>query len=267
MPFKFAPNISWLFPELPFKERAIAAARAGFEAVEFGFPTRADTDLACREYGLAVALFNQDVPVWKAGERGYLVDPARRTEFRLKLDDALQVAQRLNAQKIMLPSGEALPGIPRETQRACMVDNLRYAAPLGAAAGVLFTIELLNNIDNPGYFLVDSREALEIVREVDHPSVKFQLDTYHIQLMEGGQGQSHLESLMRYEMPWIGHIQFADYPGRHEPGTGTLNFQRLSAIAEEAGYRGYIGLEYKPLAPGAAALAWAGNFYGDNPPG
>jgi hydroxypyruvate isomerase len=250
----YAPNISWLFPELPFEQRPHAVAGLGFRALEFGFLHHAHVPTlkaACQELGLKVVLFNLDVPVWDETNRGYLVDPSRRDEFKARLDDALDAVEQLGAQKVMLPVGVELPGLPREAQRECMVENLRYAAPLAEQVGALFTIEMLNPVDNPGYFLTSTGEGLSIVREVDHPRIKFQYDTYHIQLLEGNLTQTlvdHVDS--------IGHIQFADVPGRHEPGTGEVNFAHLAAAAEEAGYRGYIGLEYIPLAKGAAALAW-----------
>lgn len=251
----FAPNISWLFPELPFDKRAQAAADAGFTAIEFGFPSHADLnalEAARKNLGLTIVLFNQDVPVWDRQNRGYLVDPARSDEFKRRLDEALEIARRLEVLKIMLPAGVEVPELSRLQMRDCMVENLRYAAPLASQAGVLLTIEVLNPIDNPGYFLTSSQEAIETVRLINHPNVRFQFDTYHMQMMEGNLAQT-----LRENMPWIGHIQFADYPGRHEPGTGELDFKLLASIIEGAGYHGYIGLEYIPLAPGAAALAWA----------
>ena len=250
----YAPNVSWLFPELPFALRPKAVADLGYEAIEFGFPSHADLDAldACRqEYGLRIVLFNQDVPVWDAANRGYLVDPKRRAEFERTLDQALRIARRLRVDKIMLPAGVELFEMERGAQTECMLENLRSAAPQAAQAGVLLTIEVLNPDDNPGYFLTSSAEAVDIVRQVNHPNVRFQMDTYHLQHMEG-----HLLETLRMDFEWIGHLQFADEPGRHEPGTGAINFAALVAAAETLGYDGYIGLEYIPLALGAGALAW-----------
>jgi len=250
----FAPNISWLFPELSFSERPAEVAGLGFNSIEFGFPSHADLpalQAACDDLGMQIVLFNQDVPVWNRENRGYLVDPQRKDEFQRKLEESLEIARRLRVLKIMLPSGVEVPGLPRQAQRACMLENLMWAAPLAAQAGVLFTIEVLNPVDNPGYFLTSGREALEIVKELDHPNVRFQFDTYHLQMMEQG-----LVQILSEESQWIGHIQFADFPGRHEPGTGQIDFDRLMAIIQSSAYSGYIGLEYKPFAPGAAALDW-----------
>lgn len=250
----FAPNISWLFPELPFHERPAVVARSGFQAIEFGFPSHADLDAlenAVMEYGLQIVLFNQDVPVWDRGNRGYLVDPTRKDEFRRTLDEALQIASRLSVLKIMLPAGVELPDLTRRDQRDCMIANLQYAAPLAADARVLLTIEALNPVDNPGIFLTSSREGVEVVKMVNHPCVRFQFDTYHIQMIEGDVAQKITEN-----SEWIGHIQFADYPGRHEPGTGGIDFDEVISAIESTGYQNFIGLEYIPFAAGAQALEW-----------
>jgi hydroxypyruvate isomerase len=250
----FAPNISWLFPELSFRERPAEVARLGFTAIEFGFPSHADLhalQAARDELGMQIVLFNQDVPAWDRENRGYLVDPKRRGEFQRKLEESLEIARRLNVLKVMLPSGVEVPELARQAQRLCMLENLNWAAPLAAQAGVLFTLEVLNPVDNPGYFLTSGHEALEIVKALDHPNVRFQFDTYHLQMMEHS-----LVQILAEESRWIGHIQFADYPGRHEPGTGGIDFNLLMTKIQSSSYSGYIGLEYKPFAPGAAALDW-----------
>jgi len=250
----YAPNISWLFPELPFRKKLSEVARLHFAAIEFGFPSHADLgalEEAVVEYGLKIVLFNQDVPVWDRANRGYLVDPARRDEFRHTLDEALQIARRLSVKKIMLPVGVELEEMPRQRQRDCMLENLQYAASLAADAGVVLTIEALNPDDNPGYFLTTSLEGVEIVKTVNHPHVRFQFDTYHIQRVEGGVVQRLVES-----SDWIGHVQFADYPGRHEPGTGEIDFASILSALEAKGLPQYIGLEYMPLAEGAETLNW-----------
>ena len=250
----YAPNISWLFPELPFALRPRAVADAGFEALEFGFPSHADLDAldACRRQdGIQIVLFNQDVPVWDTANRGYLADMKRRDEFERTLDQALEIALRLGVAKVMLPAGVELADTSRQAQCECVLANLRVAALQAAEAGVLLTIEVLNPSDNPGYFLTSWREAVDIVRQVDHPNVRLQMDTYQLQRLEG-----RLVEKVREDIGWIGHIQFADDPGRHEPGTGAIDFLELDAVIEAAGYEGYIGLEYVPQAEGAKSLAW-----------
>jgi hydroxypyruvate isomerase len=252
----FAPNISWLFPELPFADRPRAVAQAGFRGLEFGFQGQADLQAirsAQDEYGLEVVLFNQDVAPWDEAHRGYLADPALRGKFWRSFESALGAAEKLGAMKLMLPVGVESPTLSRDAQLDCIVENLREAAPPAARANVILTIEILNPQDYPGYFLRSSREALDIVRRVDHPSVKLQLDTYHFQILEG-----HVSETLAENIGLIVHIQFGDVPDRCEPGTGTgdLDFARLIEVAERGGYSGYVGLEYIPRSPGVEALAW-----------
>jgi hydroxypyruvate isomerase len=250
----FAPNISWLFAEMPFSRRPQAAAEMGFRAIEFGFPSQADLEAlkaARLDLGLEIILFNQDVPVWNAANRGYLVDARRREEFRREFDRALEIAGSLEVSKVMLPAGVRLEDESPQAQRQCMIDNLAWAAPQAAQAGVQLTIEVLNSHDNPGYYLTTSREALKVIRQVGHPALGFQFDSYHLQFMEGD-----LEGVVGAASGNLAHVQFADWPGRHEPGTGQINFEHLQQALLDSGYQGYIGLEYIPLAPGAEALRW-----------
>lgn len=250
----FAPNISWLFPELPFADRLPAVLELGFTGIEFGFPSHADLDAlrsAHRDGSLEIVLFNQDVPVWDEHNRGYLVDPSRRDEFKLELERSLSLAQELDAAKVMLPVGVRLPDLDRQLQRTCLLENLRYAVPMAQSINVLLTIEMLNPIDNPGYFLTSTTEGIELVKLINHPALRFQFDTYHVQRMEG-----NLTETLSTNMEWIGHIQFADWPGRHEPGSGVIPFDKLFDTIHRSGYHDWIGLEYVPKAIGAASLEW-----------
>ena len=250
----YAPNINWLLADLPSGERPRAVAQAGFEAIEFGFPSTVDLeaiDEARKAYGLEVVLFNQEVPLWDRQNRGYLSDAKRRDEFQRTLDEALTLAGRLQAKKIMLPAGVELPGIDRRVQRDWVIENLQAAAPLAAQAGVLLTIEVLNPADNPGYWLTSSHEAVDIVRHVDHPHVRVQFDTYHLHLVEG----EVPETFRRYAA-WLGHVQFGDAPGRVRPRTGEVDFSAVLQVLRTAGYEGFIGLEYIPADGGPEELDW-----------
>jgi hydroxypyruvate isomerase len=250
----YAPNVSWLFPELPFALRPKAAADLGFGAIEFGFPSQADLQAlasARQDLGLEIVLFNQDVPVWEAGNRGYLVDPQRRAEFDRTLDQALEIVRRLGVRKVMLPAGVVLPELARRVQHDCMVENLRRAAPQAKDAHTLLTIEVLNDTDNPRYYLTSPEEAFQVVDEVNHSHLRAQIDSYHMAVL--GHDPA---SIVRQGGTRVGHIQFADYPGRHEPGSGKIDFAAIERAADEIGYPGPIGLEFVPHAKGAAALAW-----------
>jgi hydroxypyruvate isomerase len=250
----FAPNIGFLFPEIPFGERPRLVVKAGFDALEFGFYGQADlpaVEAACKEFLLQVVLINMDMPDWDEQNRGYLADPNLKDVFRNRLDEALNVVDRMKAHKLMLPVGAVLADMEHEEQINCIVDNLCYAAPLAADAGVLLTIEAMNPWDMVGYFLTSSGDGLEIVGRVNHPHVKFQFDTYHLQRLEGNLIQTLTDNI-----ELIGHIQFGDVPSRSEPGTGELNFSNITTAVEKAGYEGYIGLEYLPASVGTAAVDW-----------
>lgn len=250
----YAPNVSWVFPELPFSGRVRAVAKEGFVAVEFNFPSHADIpalEALQREVGLSVTLFNLDVPDWGDACRGYLADPSWRAELDRKVDQALELAGRLACRRVMIPVGNRAPGMSREAQRDQIIENLRRVAPVAEQQGVALTIEALNQTDNPGYYLSSSRQAFEILRAVDHPNVGFQYDFYHMQLLEG-----NLINTLTANIDQIAHFQVADVPGRHEPGTGEINFVPVLQAVAATGYDGSVGLEYRPLAGSRAALAW-----------
>ncbi len=250
----YAPNINWLFRELPFSERPGAVAKARFDALELGFlsPEKVSPLLNAQDaFGLQIVLFNQDVPGFNESNRGYMADPALRDTFKHKLDEALNFAQQLNVHKVMLCAGAVVPGMPQQIQRDCIIENLSYAGPLADDAGVLLTTEMLNPIDFPGYFINSTVEAFKIIKAVDHPAVRFQFDTYHIQVSEG-----NLITKLEQNKEWIGHIQFGDVPGRLAPGTGEINFSNLHQVLERFGYTSYIGLEFKSDLPGDEALNW-----------
>jgi hydroxypyruvate isomerase len=247
---KLSPNLSWLFADRPFAERIDAAAEAGFTAFEFGFYGGADLEAVQKavEGGMQVALFNMDIPDWRNGVRGYLAHPNMQTHFRRALDDGLVLAQRIKAKAMMIPTGVRDLELPLEEQIECAVDNLALAAPLAEEADVMLTIEALYPGDVPDYFLDSSHLGIEIVRQVNHPNVKFQFDTYHLQMLEG----DLIESL-RKGLDWIGHIQLGDAPGRVTPGGGEIDIIGFVEAAMEAGYDGFFGLEYHP---GQDPLGW-----------
>ncbi|MCX6071535.1 MAG: TIM barrel protein [Chloroflexi bacterium] len=229
-------------------------AEAGFEAIEIGFYGQLDLDelkTAKEKLGLQLVLLNMDVPGWGPGNRGYMADPSGREIFSVALAKALRTAEALHAKKMMLPIGASIPGISPEVQTACIVENLVHAARQAEQTDILLTIEPLSPAFASDYFLTSSAQALDIVHSVNHPLVKFQFDTFHLQITEG-----NLIHTLRENMDAIGHIQFADAPGRTEPGQGELNFQNIARAADEAGYRSYIGLEYVPVSRGAATFDW-----------
>lgn len=254
MPLRFAPNLSMLYTEVAFLERFVRAQAAGFRIVEFLFPyefgwqaikSRLD------DLGLEVALFNINPGDLAKGERGAASHPARRDFFQRTMEEALEYAIRLGCPRIHTMVGNCLVGLEPAVQLACAVENLAWAAPLAAAAGVTLTIEPLNSMDMPDYLIHTTTAGMQLVTAVNHPNVKLQFDFYHTQMEEGN--LIHKATTL---LPHIGHIQISDVPGRHQPGTGEINYPAIFAALERLGYAGPIGLEYRPAGETDASLAW-----------
>lgn len=255
---KFSANLSMLFQELPFLERFGAAARLGFKAVEFMFPydyALAELQQTLTAHRLKLVLINLPAGNFAAGERGMAVDPARHAEFRAGVGRAIDYARGLDVPQVNCLVGKVLNGVPLAEQRQALVENLRFAARAFAAAGIRLLVEHLNSRDVPGFTLDTTAKVLELLAEVDHPNAYLQYDIYHAQRMEG-----ELTGILKNNLARIAHIQVADNPGRHQPGTGEINYRWLLAEIQASGYPGYIGLEYVPTPDSAASLAWVGEF-------
>jgi hydroxypyruvate isomerase len=251
---RYAANLTMLFNEVPFLERFERAALAGFRAVEFLFAHNQDQDgvaMALQRHGLDLVLFDPEGGDFPAGDRGYLCDPGRRDHLIRTVEDAIATARRLRCRRLNVLAGNRPPGVSDAELRRTVVENLKRAAPLAAEAGITLLIEALNTWESPRYFLDGSRLGLEIVQEVGAPNVRFQYDAYHLQRMEG-----QLIDGLTQNLAWIGHVQIADVPGRHEPGTGEVNYANVLAALERAGYDGYVGLEYRPSSQTEESLRW-----------
>jgi hydroxypyruvate isomerase len=255
---RFAANLTMMYNEVPFLDRFAAAARDGFEAVEYLFPyehTPEDIVTRLRENGLVQALFNLPPGNWAQGERGMACHPGREAEFAATVQTALPYALATGCRKLHAMAGLIPAGVTPQAAHATYVANLRAAARTLAPHGISLLIEPINTRDMPGYFLNFQQQAHDIAAEVGEANLKVQMDFYHCQIMEGDLMRS-IERLM----PWIGHIQIADNPGRHEPGTGEVNFPRLLAHVDALGYQGHVGCEYLPATDTTTGLGWAREY-------
>jgi hydroxypyruvate isomerase len=251
---RYAANLTMLFNDAPFAERFERAATAGFRAVEFLFAHNVEQDAVEQElarHGLELVLFDPEGGDFPAGDRGYLCDPARGDHLAKTIDDAITTARRFGCRRLNVLAGNRAEGVTDAEMRRTVVENLRRAAPKARAAGITLMVEALNTWESPRYFLDHSRLGLDIVREVGEPNVRFQYDCYHMQRMEG-----QLIETLTGNLDWIGHVQIADVPGRHEPGTGEINYANVLGALEAAGYDGYVGLEYRPSGKTEDSLAW-----------
>ena len=251
---KFSANLSMLFTEHDFLDRFDAAARAGFKAVEYIAPyDHAPEVVAARlkKNGLEQALFNLPPGDWGKGERGIAVLPDRVEEFRRGVDTAIAYAEALGCGQVNCLAGIAPNGANASTLRETFVKNLRYAAEKLEKSGIRLLIEPINTLDIPGFFLNTSSQGLAIIEEVGSANLFLQYDIYHMQIMEGDLARTIERNLGR-----IAHIQLADNPGRHEPGTGEINYPFLYEHLDRIGYAGWVGAEYKPKAGTEAGLGW-----------
>lgn len=251
---QFAANLTMLFTELPFLDRFERAAKAGFSAVEFLFPyawPAAEIKARLEAHGLKLVLHNLPAGDWDAGERGIACHPERVDEFRAGVARAVDYATALGVPQLNCLAGKVLPGLDNVTLRCTLVANLRHAAAELKRAGLKLLIEPINTFDIPGFYLSRTDQALAILDEVGADNAFLQYDLYHAQRMEG-----ELAATLQKHLARIAHVQLADNPGRHEPGTGEINYEFLFAHLDRIGYRGWVGCEYKPATTTEAGLGW-----------
>ena len=251
---RFAANLTMMFTEVPFLDRFEPAAQAGFKAVEFLFPYAFEAGEIQRrlaDNGLKLVLHNLPAGDWDAGERGIACHPDRVDEFRAGVGRGITYAQALGVRQLNCLAGKAPAGVSDELLRSTFVDNLRFAAHALKAAGLKLLIEPINTFDIPGFYLNRTTQAADILAEVGADNAFIQYDIYHAQRMEG-----ELAATLQKHLPRIGHVQLADNPGRHEPGTGEIHYPFLFAHLDRIGYDGWVGCEYKPATTTQAGLGW-----------
>lgn len=251
---RFAANLSLMFTEVPFLDRFARARAAGFDAVEFLFPyEHPAADIAARlaDHGLQLVLFNAPPGDWAAGERGIAALPGRAEEFRDGVQRALDYANALSCPRLHLMAGLTPTGIVRDTLLATYAANLAWAAEECAKVAVKPVIEPINHRDIPGFILNTTDQAAAVIAAIGPDRLGLQFDLYHCQITEGD-----LVPRMERLLPIIAHMQVADTPGRHEPGTGEVNWPFIFARLDAMGYRGWIGCEYRPAGETNAGLGW-----------
>jgi hydroxypyruvate isomerase len=251
---RFCANLSFLFPDLPFYDRFDAAAANGFTGVEYAFPYEYDVAEIVRRLranDLTQVLFNFPAGDFAKGERGFASDPSRVAEFRRGVTDAVRIARELDCVRINCLSGIAIERLDPAIARATLVDNLRFAARELDAIGATVMIEPLNRVETPNFLVGTSAEVLALIAEAGAPNLRLQYDVYHAQRSEG-----NIIATVRAHIASIGHVQIADSPGRNEPGTGELAYERILPVFDELGYDGWIGLEYRQSRPAPDTFDW-----------
>jgi hydroxypyruvate isomerase len=242
----FSACIEMIFRDRPFLDRIDAVADAGVKAFEFwGWKGKDLEAIRARaeRRGLQVATFGMDTA-------GAMVDASKTADFLAGLKASIEAARKLSVRTLLCTVGQEIQGVDRSQQHRAIVEKLKAGAPLLEAAGITAVVEPLNIlVDHAGYYLATSAEGLELIDEVASPNVRLLFDIYHQQITEGNVTQNLVRNIDR-----IGHIHVADVPGRHEPGSGELNYANIFRAIQGAGYRGFIGLEYVPQTDSTQSL-------------
>ena len=251
---KFCANITFLFREIPLTERFAAARDAGFEAVEILSPEDVSLSAladAAKSAGVSVALVNAPMGDFITGGDGLSAVPGRQTEFRAAVAQAREMAEALHCKRVHIGPSKVPSGSSWQNCYDVFLENATYAAQQLAQAGMEMTIEALNDMDMPTVFLSRADQVLSVIGEIAEPNVSFQFDVYHMVKMEA----DYLR-VLHDNIDKIGHIQFADSPGRAEPGSGSLDFPVLFDCIDGLGYDGWVGAEYQPGGQTEESLTW-----------
>lgn len=247
-------NLTLMFGEHAPLDRFAAARDAGFDAVEMQFPYDLPLDAlvaARRAAGLPMVLINVPPGDPAAGELGLACLPDRRADFRAALETCRRTAAALGVPAVNVLAGKPPTDLPRAEALAALADNLHLAAETMATEGIRVTVEPLNARDVPGFLLTDPDETAALLDRIGHPGLSLQFDAYHAQISTG----DALAALHRLA-PRIGHLQFADEPGRGAPGTGAMDYPALFAAIATLGLPCPVMAEYRPGGPTAATLGW-----------
>lgn len=257
---KIAANISFMFTEVEFPDRFEAAAKAGFKGVEFLFPYAYDKELLAEKLesnNLTQVLHVLPPGDWDAGDRGITCQPERVGEFQDSVGKAIEYATALGGKQVSCLAGIAPKDVDPDILRETYVSNVKFATQKLEQAGIHLLIEPISTRRFPGFYLCHTAQARSVIEEVCSENLWLLYDIFHMQIMEGD-----LAETMQANLDIIRHIQIADNPGRHEPGTGEIYYPFLFDLIEKWEYKGWIGCEYEPLTTATEGLGWASNYLG-----
>ncbi|HJP28832.1 MAG TPA: 2-oxo-tetronate isomerase [Dehalococcoidia bacterium] len=255
---RLAANLSLMFTEVEFLDRFEAAAKAGFKGVEYLFPYDFPAEQIKEkldENGLTQVLFDFPAGDWNAGDRGCASFPDRVGEFQDGVGTAVEYAKVLGCDRLTVLAGKATLGVSAITMHETLIENLKFASRAVAGTDATILLEAINTIDISGYSVFRTNQSRAAVEAAGADNVKVQYDIYHMQIMEGD-----ITRAIDVNLDVIGHFQLADNPGRHEPGTGEINYDFLLPYIDSKGYDGWIGCEYVPAGDTVAGLGWAAKY-------
>lgn len=251
---KFTANLSLLFTEVELVDRFAAASRQGFDAVEIQFPYVLDARIlknALAAAGQRLVLFNVDADDLLQGGEGLACVPEKKAQFRQAVVQTLAYAEVLNPAAINVLPGRCLTRGRLPEYVETFKENLCFAADAFAPLGIKTVFEAINTHDMPGFIIHSGAQMLAVLDELNRPDLFMQYDIYHMQMMNEDPARFIADHAGK-----IGHIQFADCPGRAQPGTGRIDFQQVFSVIEASSYTGWVGAEYKPMGMTLDSLGW-----------
>lgn len=251
---RFAANLSMLFTEVALIDRFQAARAAGFNAVEIQFPYELDAETIRQklgENGLRLVLFNVPADDLLQGGEGLACVPEKQAGFRDALALATDYARILKPNAINVLPGRSFDPARRPDYLATFKQNLCLATDAFAPLGIKTVFEAINSLDMPGFIIDSGARMLAVLAELKRADIFLQYDIYHMLRMSENPAEFIAE-----HAPRIGHIQFADCPGRGQPGTGNADWTAIFSAIDRSGYDGWTGAEYKPAGPTSASLGW-----------
>ena len=252
-PFPLSVMLWTVFNDLPFEKRLAKIAEAGYTNVELVGEYAKWTDA---DFSKAIAAAKQlgihfDAT---AGLHNGICNPAERNAFLAELKEALTPMEKLDCPAMIVLTGNVVPGLSHEQQHHSCVEGLKRAAALIEGKQidgqpVRLLLECIDPEENPNYFLQSAAEAIDIVRAVNHPQLQFLYDLFHEQIAEG----NLIEKLDKH-IDVIGLVHIADVPGRHEPGTGEINYANVYQKLAQLKYRHAVAMEFKPTGDPVTSL-------------
>ncbi|PWL18408.1 hydroxypyruvate isomerase [Falsochrobactrum shanghaiense] len=252
--FKYSAHIGYLFTEMPLAERIAAAARHGFAAVEYPSPYHVPAQEVAdwlRAANVAYTQFGLHAGNAERGEKGIAIFPERREEFRQSVASGLDYAKTIGVRMVHAMAGIVPTGDRKPHHWETYIENLAYAAQQAARHGITIIVEPMSAGAVPDYFIETPEKAVKAIEEAGQSNIALLLDIYHTVSM----GLDPDEQIRKYA-PSIAHVHIADFPGRHEPGTGTIDFASIRQTLDEVGYKGWLGCEYSPEGQTQAGLGW-----------
>ena len=254
-----AVNLSMIFTEVPLIERFALAKKHGFQHVEIQFPyelkiSEIHTELEKNE--LSLCLINAPAGDLMQGGNGLAATPDKTVEFRQALEQAIDYAKALKVPSINILAGRQASDLSTEICFETLIKNLRLASVMFSEYQIQPVFEMINGIDMPNFLVQNMAQAHQVLNAVQHPALKMQFDCYHMQMMNENVLQALQENIQQ-----IGHIQFADCIGRHEPDTGSIAFHDIFNWLNHSSYTGFIAAEYKPSGHSENSFTWKNKYF------